>query len=374
MQNTSHNISELSDSDLDDYLKKNKKKLDEAFLMANLVFFKPTHWDTISQYIPLSEEFMLAHSSKLNWKKAFKYQYFSIDFIEQKRYKGKLIWKSLLTNRLVSEAFIEKYWLEKKMPWKFKSDQDWVIFTARKFSREFILRYPNKLSTFMQTQPLWEEYVASNYWLIVAECNRESSKHGDLSRYEAWDHFRNKQKHLSDLFFAQFKYKSKEDAYRNLTTSIIDEVGIDKINWLEVSCHAPLDNEFVSKYSGHLFDHIVKERIDFIQSAAETSNRLKKQYSSHKKDTDYLAEVNDFLFECYKEQQYTFAIDLYESIKETAYLNPYIFHQTACIYTALNDVDNAQIEIKKAIKYKYEGLDLLMSDPDVRPAVEAFVA
>ena len=238
----------LPASSISAHLRDNFKRLDENWVGANIEFLTADDWTLISQRIPLSEAFMHAHRENIDWKKAFKYQYFTDEFIERRLFKGRAIWKSILTNKKLDEALIEKYWLAGKMPWKFKSDQNWAIFSARAFSRDFILRHPERLTTFMYTQKLWQEYIEQNYWLIVANCRRASSSYGSDALYEDWDAFRKKQKHLPDSFFAKFPYRSVEDAYPHLTELIVKTYGEDKIDWLEASIHTPPDPWLVSGY------------------------------------------------------------------------------------------------------------------------------
>lgn len=249
-------------NDLLENIKLNFKKIDQSLVEANLDNLTKEQWTLLSKYVSFDEDFLHKNCKLIDWKVAFKYQYFSIDFIEKKRYFGRPLWKKILTNKKVDEALIEKYWLAEKMPWQFKSDQNWSIFASRQFSKEFIIKHTKqKISTFMYTQKLWEDYIVDNYWLIVASCTKESSSYGSDKLYEDWENFRIKQKHLSNHFFSQFKYRDRKTAYKNLTQKIIEKTPVDKIDWLCFTIYSNINLVTNEKYKEFVINHIVEERL-----------------------------------------------------------------------------------------------------------------
>lgn len=366
---TKHSNIELpcGDSEIDSFLKKNKKRVDTAFIEQHLDRFTSAHWATISQHIMLTEDFLIRHKNLVNWKKAFKHQRYSAELIEQKLYAGRPIWKSILTNKLLDESLIEKYWLEKKMPWKFKSDQNWAIFSARQFSRDFIERHPERLSTFMYTQKLDQDYIQDRYWLIVANCNKYSTSYGCNELYEDWTEFRKKQRHLPNSFFDQFERKSAEDAYRVLDASTVQAVGVDKVDWGCVGCFSRLTSELLAAFRGHIPPALLEGRLKFRADAPARAQELLGRHAQDGANEDHLVEINNFLNECHVEGLVDLAIGLYESVQDTSHLNPYIFHNTACLYVDQGAYAKAIAEVDKACQYSYEHLDRLFEDPDLAP-------
>lgn len=359
------------DSEIDVFLKKNKKRLNAAFIEQHLDMFTSPHWDTISQHIMLPEEFLVRHKDRINWKKAFKYQRYSAELIENKQYAGRPIWKSILTNKLLDESLIETYWQQGKMPWKFKSDQDWSIFSARQFSRDFIERHPEQLSTFMYTQKLDEDYIHKRYWLIVAKCDKYSTSYGCNELYEHWTEFRQKQKHLPDSFFDQFKRRSDQDAYRVLDAATIQTVGVDMVDWSCVGSFTRLTPELLEAFRNHLHPTQLDSRLKFKANAPARAQALKGRHAQHGADGDHLVDINNFLNKCYLEGLADLAIWFYESVQDTVHLNPYIFHNAACLYVDHGDYAKAIDEVRKACEYGYEHLDWLFQDVDLAPISSA---
>lgn len=355
---------------IDAFLKKHKKRIDTAFIEQHIDAFAPAHWTTISQHIVLPEDFLVRHKDRIDWKKAFKYQRYSEALIERKQYAGRPIWKSILTNKLLDESLIEKYWLLEKMPWKFKSDQDGAIFSARQFSRAFIERHPERLSTFMVTQKLDRDYIQDHYWLIVAQCDKESTSYGCRTLYEDWTAFRKTQKHLPDSFFDPFERQSDQDAYRVLDAATIHAVGPDKVDWDCVGRHTRLTRELLDAFRDRIHPTFLDSRLKFKADAPAHAQELKDRHARHATEKDHLVAVNNFMNECHREGLVDLAVDLYEALRgvqDSIHLNPCIFHNTACLYVDQGQHAKALDEVRRACEHGYENLDWLFQDVDLKP-------
>lgn len=77
--------------------------------------------------------------------------------------------------------------------------------------------------------------------------------------------------------------------------------------------------------------------------------------------------VNNYFHGAFHQQRYAEVLAFYERIRSTAWLNPHLFHHTACCYTALGLHEEAIDEVRKACVFGYAHLDRLWADEDLGP-------
>ncbi|MDS0525123.1 hypothetical protein NNC19_05470 [Clostridium sp. SHJSY1] len=130
----------------------------------------------------------------------------------------------------------------------------------------------------------------------------------------------------------------------------------DKENWnYRINYFPPNNMEDIKKY----YDEFTKWKdIYFDEFYKEYKTRV---------DIGLYQKINNYFFACFELNKCNEIISLYEEIKETAWLNPYLFHHTACAYTALGEYEKALGEIKKAIIYGYEKVNKIFADMNLKP-------
>ncbi|PIF30192.1 hypothetical protein CLU81_0600 [Flavobacterium sp. 9] len=100
---------------------------------------------------------------------------------------------------------------------------------------------------------------------------------------------------------------------------------------------------------------------------------LKKYFEKEYQKNIYSAYLhrgfNDYFYCCFQLYlksndtiHFEKAIVLFDKIEKTCFVEPFIFHNIACIYTALNFLDKAIESITAAIYCGYEGIDLIWDD------------
>jgi hypothetical protein len=75
--------------------------------------------------------------------------------------------------------------------------------------------------------------------------------------------------------------------------------------------------------------------------------------------------VNNYFHALFRLGRPQDVLAFYPRIAATAWLNPFIFHHTACSYAALGEMDAALQEVHRAVAFGYEHLDRLWDDPDL---------
>ena len=91
------------------------------------------------------------------------------------------------------------------------------------------------------------------------------------------------------------------------------------------------------------------------------------QYAEHRWDpwAWLYRGVNNYFYTLFSLNRPQDVIDFYPRIADTAWLNPNIFHHTACSYAALGQAEAALQEVHRAVVFGYEHVELLWSDPDL---------
>jgi len=92
-------------------------------------------------------------------------------------------------------------------------------------------------------------------------------------------------------------------------------------------------------------------------------------YAKYKDDGGgmlYIA-INNYFHGAFQQKRYAEVLALYERIKETAWLNPHLFHHTACCFVALGQHEAAIEAVRKACVFGYEHLDRIWEDEDLKP-------
>ncbi|MEC5146121.1 DKNYY domain-containing protein [Chitinophaga sp. 212800010-3] len=90
-------------------------------------------------------------------------------------------------------------------------------------------------------------------------------------------------------------------------------------------------------------------------------------YPLNKLTIAFYRSINNYMYACFQEQQYEAITDIYDKIKDYAWINPYIFHHTACTYVKLGNPEVAVAEVRKALVYGYEKINNLWPDRDLEP-------
>jgi len=90
-------------------------------------------------------------------------------------------------------------------------------------------------------------------------------------------------------------------------------------------------------------------------------------YSKYKYSPNCLyVPVNNYFHGAFHQKRYAEVLALYERIEPTAWLNPHLFHHTACCHAALGQLDAAISEVRKACVFGYAHLELLWADEDLQ--------
>lgn len=84
-------------------------------------------------------------------------------------------------------------------------------------------------------------------------------------------------------------------------------------------------------------------------------------------DMGFYYKLNNYFAVCFELQKYQEMLALYEKIKSIAWVNPYLFHHTACAFTALGKYECALQEVEKAVIYGYEKIQKIFVDSDLAP-------
>ncbi|HEX5063509.1 MAG TPA: hypothetical protein VFV99_29230 [Kofleriaceae bacterium] len=64
---------------------------------------------------------------------------------------------------------------------------------------------------------------------------------------------------------------------------------------------------------------------------------------------------------------YKLAVELADGGQRYAPENPYIYHSAACAYAAIGQVDNALVQVQRAIEHEYEHTEKMETDADLSP-------
>ena len=75
--------------------------------------------------------------------------------------------------------------------------------------------------------------------------------------------------------------------------------------------------------------------------------------------------VNNYFYACWNLGRHRELLDLYERVRVHAWWKPYIFHHTACAFTATGDLDRAVAEVRLALACGYDKIDAMLADPDL---------
>lgn len=91
------------------------------------------------------------------------------------------------------------------------------------------------------------------------------------------------------------------------------------------------------------------------------------EYARDRLDADgaLYRDVNNYFYALFQLGRPAEVIAFYPRIEATAWLNPHLFHHTACSYAALGHVQEALQEVRRAVDYRYLHLDRLWQDPDL---------
>jgi len=164
-------------------IKSLEKKFCKQFYVQSLYKLHKYHWDYISKYQKLNEQFIEKYKDYINWNYISEYQNLSEDFIQ--KHKDLVNWNYISKFQKLSEVFIQKH----------KDLVNW----------DFISKYQNLSEVFI------EKHKDLVNWNYISKFQKLSEvfiqKHKDLVN---WDYISKYQK-LSNDFINKFKLKIDED-------------------------------------------------------------------------------------------------------------------------------------------------------------------
>jgi hypothetical protein len=111
------------------------ESIPEDELIKNAGDFLSEHWDAISGYQDLSEEFIDRYSGKVSWVLISRYQSLSESFIEKYRYK--VNWELISGYQKLSESFILNNIEKINIHWLAENEKvSKELFEKTKFMKE----------------------------------------------------------------------------------------------------------------------------------------------------------------------------------------------------------------------------------------------
>lgn len=97
-----------------------------------------------------------------------------------------------------------------------------------------------------------------------------------------------------------------------------------------------------------------------------------EQYNKNKHSLDFLLKINNYFYQNFQKwikskdkAELDKILKTYHIIKDTAWVNPHLFHHTACVYAALGEKQKATEEIYKACLFGYEEIKAIWVDEDL---------
>ncbi|AOW09854.1 TPR end-of-group domain-containing protein [Flavobacterium gilvum] len=103
------------------------------------------------------------------------------------------------------------------------------------------------------------------------------------------------------------------------------------------------------------------------------ANDFEEKYTKWRYNDSFLRALNNYFFSCFQlykstnDKQYLEATaQLYSKVKADCFLNPYIFHNTACIFAALGNTEEALSSISGALHFGYDQIELIWKDKDLQ--------
>lgn len=97
-----------------------------------------------------------------------------------------------------------------------------------------------------------------------------------------------------------------------------------------------------------------------------------EQYNKNKHSLDFLLKINNYFYQCFQKwikskdkAELDKILKIYHIVENTAWVNPHLFHHTACVYTALGEIQKATEEIYKACLFGYEEIKAIWVDEDL---------
>ncbi len=87
--------------------------------------------------------------------------------------------------------------------------------------------------------------------------------------------------------------------------------------------------------------------------------------SEHPFNRSFWQAIQRYMYACRHLGQYDAMIQIAARIEAHAWINPYIFHHTACAYAARGNVRRAVNEVRRALTFGYDRIDEMFADPDL---------
>nr|WP_294784185.1 hypothetical protein [uncultured Flavobacterium sp.] len=98
-----------------------------------------------------------------------------------------------------------------------------------------------------------------------------------------------------------------------------------------------------------------------------------KKYNDWQYNMSFLITMNNYFYSCFQlynkngnKDYLNTGAAVFEKIAKTCFINPYIFHNTACIYAALGNEEKALQSVSAAFYYGYQEIELIWKDKDLK--------
>ena len=166
---------------------------------------------------------------------------------------------------------------------------------------------------------------------------------------------------------AELKFDKKQEESRNS-----NDRQTPAIKKLAKGIAEMLESETISEEElTGINDIVTKEKqyakaMDLVERKMPAFRRISK--SEAKKNLNAVYALNNYFYSALSAKAYARAAKWANDphIQELAEVNPYIFHNTACIYARLGKLDAALDQVKKAKKFKYSRMDKIASDTELK--------
>jgi len=140
---------------------------------------------------------------------------------------------------------------------------------------------------------------------------------------------------------------------------------------LEIQAKDKLNRDYRMKYYPPSIDY--KDSQKYYEEFKAWQNKYFDEFYKENKfrvDLGFYEKINNYFYVCFHMGKYDEILSLYEKIIETAWLNPHLFHHTACTYSALGKYEKSVKEVRKAVIYGYEQCKKIFIDTDLEPLFE----
>lgn len=137
---------------------------------------------------------------------------------------------------------------------------------------------------------------------------------------------------------------------------------------------AILQEMYVQQNKYHYPEYKKNDEAGYYAKMNEWLNEdFEEKYKNWQYNDSFLRALNNYFYSCFqlyqrtKDKQYLeAAAQLFPKVAGDCFLNPYIFHNTACIFAAQGNADEAIRSISGALYYGYDQIELIWKDEDLQ--------